>query len=206
MEGARFCHKCGRPLFDEPLLQEAPPEPEQPSPSIAPPLQPTVTEISFRNRIAVNVGLAVGGMAIVANQVTSLVSSMALQMLSIPMLSLLSGLFAVWLYRRRTGETLSVRNGARLGWITGVFSFMITIMIITASVALVGIDKLQETFRDPRFASQFASSDMERIFSDREAFTGLLIAVLGVIFVLYAITASIGGALGAKMLEKDSAA
>ena len=33
-----------------------------------------------------------------------------------------AGYFSVWIYKRRTGQRLTVRGGARMGWITGVLS------------------------------------------------------------------------------------
>jgi hypothetical protein len=39
----------------------------------------------------------------------------------LPLAFLAAGFLAVYLYSRRTGQTLSIRSGARMGWITGIF-------------------------------------------------------------------------------------
>ncbi len=45
-----------------------------------------------------------------------------------------AGFLAVFLYRRSTGQRLSVMNGARLGWISGIFGFVIVTIILTLFV------------------------------------------------------------------------
>src|SRR6202035_5312434 len=42
-----------------------------------------------------------------------------------------AGFLAVLLYRRRTGQRLSILHGAHLGWISGLFGFAITTVILT---------------------------------------------------------------------------
>ena len=41
-----------------------------------------------------------------------------------------AGFLAVFLYRRRTGQRLSVASGARLGWICGIFGFVIVAVML----------------------------------------------------------------------------
>ena len=43
--------------------------------------------------------------------------------LRLPIAFVAAGFLAVYLYSRRTGQMLSLRSGARMGWITGIFSF-----------------------------------------------------------------------------------
>ncbi len=54
-----------------------------------------------------------------------------------------AGFMAVWMYRKRTGLPVSVGNGVKLGWITGVFSSVILTIMATATVVLSG-EKLTE--------------------------------------------------------------
>jgi len=204
VEGARFCHKCGRPLYDEPVIVEEP-APVIPAPAAAP-TPPANTEISFRNRIAVNVGLAVAGLAIVANQFLAFFGSLPLQLIALIGLSMLSGLFAVWLYRHRTGQTISVKSGARLGWITGVFSFVIVTVMTTITIAMVGPEMLTKAYRDARVAPSMPKAELEAFLSDPTAMATMFIFGLAAAFAMYTIAASIGGALGAKMLNKDGTA
>lgn len=206
VEGARFCHKCGRPLYDEPIVADEPVVEAPPPPASAQSAPAKETEISFRNRIAVNVGLAVAGLAIVANQLLALFGSLVLQLISLVGLSLLSGLFAVWLYKQRTGQSVSVKSGARLGWITGVFSFVIVTVLTTITIAMMGPDTLAKAYRDPRLAPSMPKAELDAFLSDPAAMATMFIFGMAAAFAMYTIAASIGGALGAKMLDKDSAA
>ena len=51
-----------------------------------------------------------------------------------------AGFVSVFFYKRRTGQRLSVRSGARMGWITGVMSFAILAVIMT--FALLAINRM----------------------------------------------------------------
>jgi hypothetical protein len=42
-----------------------------------------------------------------------------------------AGFISVYLFSRRTGQSLSVRNGARMGWIAGILSFVIITVLFT---------------------------------------------------------------------------
>ena len=99
---ARFCHKCGKPQREEDLVVEQQPiivAPPPPSPPAEPP------PISFRNATAVRVALASG---IPMFLVSAIAGPLAL---AVPVAG---GFFAVYLYRRRTGERMTVLAGARL--------------------------------------------------------------------------------------------
>lgn len=203
VEGARFCHKCGRPLYPEVL-----PEPEEEAPPlpvevVAAPKAENPAEISFRNAVAVRVGFLVAGLGIFATNLTALLRSGSLQFFALLGLSMASGVFAVWLYMRRTGHTLSVRGGARLGWITGVLSFLILIVIMTLTLAMVGPDKLSEVFRDPAVTGGIPPAEIERLLESPTAIAAALAFTLAVVFGAYTVAASVGGAVGAKLLHKD---
>ena len=55
----------------------------------------------------------------------------------LPLAFLLAGFLAVFLYSRRTGQTLSIRSGARMGWITGIFSFTLVTILFTVIMVAV---------------------------------------------------------------------
>ncbi len=203
MEDARFCHKCGRPLFDEPVLER---EEQAEAIAIAAPATlpaPASEEISFRNTIAVRVGFLVAGLGIFVSNLTALFPSVPLQFLAFIGLSMASGVFAVWLYMRRTGQPLSVRGGARLGWITGVLSFLIVMVITTLTLAMVGFDKIGEVFRDPAIRGGIPTADIERLMENPGAIATALAFTLAVVFGAYTVAASVGGAVGAKILHKN---
>ncbi len=203
MEGARFCHKCGRPLREEPVIVPEPapvvgPEPIVQAQASAPP-----PEISFKNGVAVRVGFLVAGLGIFVNNLTALLQSTPLQVLMFIGLSVASGGFAVWLYKRRTGVPVSIRGGARLGWITGVLSFVIVTVITTLSIALIGPDKLMEVYRNPMVGQNIPSAEIERLLENPAAIVMALILTLAALFMTYTVASSVGGAVGAKLLNKD---
>src|SRR5215472_12723474 len=127
---ARFCHKCGKPQYDYPGLEPETIEPAMPVPPPAAP--PVAIEISFHNRIAVRVGFIAALIAVLL-----FLFPLPFPFLRLFLLFMAAGFLAVFLYTRRTGHMLSVRSGARMGWITGIFSFMfITILFAAAMVAV----------------------------------------------------------------------
>lgn len=200
VEGAQFCHKCGRPLYEKAI------EPEVAEQHITPvevPVTPAVpAEINFRNAVAVRVGFLVAGLGMFLNNLTALTGSTALQLLSFLGLTMISGGFAVWLYNRRTGQHLSVKSGARLGWITGVFSFVLVTVMVTLTIALVGPEKITEMLKDPTFARGVPSKEVEQALSNPLVIAMGLLMGLCAMFAAYTVTASIGGAFGAKLLDK----
>src|SRR5437868_1931794 len=121
---ARFCHKCGKPQYDyQASFDQAEPEPEaaQPQPAVAE-LQPlqVSTDISFHNGLAVRIGFIAA-----MGAVFLLLIPVPLPYLRLLVAPLAAGYFAVFLYSRRTGQVLSVSSGRRMGWITGILSFVI---------------------------------------------------------------------------------
>jgi hypothetical protein len=108
-----------------------------------------------------------------------------------------SGFFAVYLYRARSGKPLSVLSGARLGWITGVFSFLILLVLITITFLALS---------DPGFKAAMqkelekAGKPAELQVLERPAEVMLGFAT---IFVTLAMMASVGGAMGAKVLGSE---
>jgi hypothetical protein len=50
-----------------------------------------------------------------------------------------AGFFSVYLYQRRSGQDLSIGNGARMGWISGLFCFVIVTVLFTINLVLIAI-------------------------------------------------------------------
>ena len=123
---ARFCHKCGKPQRDEPVFVE---EVEEPIP---PPLTaipfPVPARIGFHNLLAVRVALLAGALGLCLFVLLGQLPG--LQVIAI-LSPVASGVFAVHLYKRKTGQRLSMASGAHLGWISGIFGFLITTLLFT---------------------------------------------------------------------------
>jgi hypothetical protein len=199
---ARFCHKCGKPQ-----VELAEPEPEAalpPPPAVPPPAPPQPPPaISLRNPAAVRV-------AFLAGAATSLLIMLPmpplLQILWQLVILVVGGFFAVWLYQRRTGRYLSVKGGAHLGWLAGTFCFLIMMVMFTLSViAISSGGGLEQSFREmlnarsaPEVADQFNA-----LLSSPGGVAFLVFGMLITSFIMLTILATVGGALGAKVLEKE---
>ncbi len=203
VDGARFCHKCGRPLFDEPAIEalrveQAPPADTVELSATAAAPEALSTEISFHNSTAVRVGLMVAGLGIFVINLAPALLPKPLQAIMTLLLSGGSGFFAVWLYMRRTGQSLSIKNGARLGWITGVFASLILMVLFTTLIVTVGFDQVIDALRHE------VQTTMPEFAKDSQALGAALLVAMFVSFLTYCVAASLGGAFGAKLLNRDS--
>ena len=196
-EDALFCHKCGKPQRDIVSVDEpepiAPPTPVVVVAAIEPPI------INFHNGIAVRIALAMGALAFA---LTSVLGQFALpEALSFVWLTA-AGFLAVFLYRRRTGQRLSVINGARLGWISGIFGFLIVTVLFTIIVVALSEPSVVASLRE-----QFKSRGVPQVKTDQfielvRSPSGIT-AMLGSAFLLFTVLPAFGGAVGAKLLDRD---
>jgi len=198
---ARFCHKCGKPQYDYPGIEE----PEAPPPPVeAPSLQPVASvqvtgEIGFHNRMAVVIGFIAAMCAVMIS-----VLPMAWPLVRWPVAFLLAGFLAVYLYSRLSGQTLSIRSGARMGWITGIFSF--TLVSILFTFIIVAISSQGDFAK--QLVSQLPANDaradmIQQVLSSPALILGVVLLYLILFFIVFTALPIIGGALGAKVLEKE---
>ena len=120
-----------------------------------------------------------------------------------------AGLFSVAAYRRRTGLILDVRDGLRLGRIAGAITFAMWLVLFSVQVmALEGgfSTVIEEQARVMREAGQTEQADMlEEAAGEPTALAlGLLLAIVLVLGLTVGL-ASLGGALGAKILARRRA-
>ena len=194
---ARFCHKCGKPQRDEPLLaaMEVPPAPEpppQPAVAMAPP------EIGFRNGLAVRVALLSGSLAFLA-------SSLPFHPVVRLLVLLGAGAFAVYLYRKRSGVPVEIRGGVKMGWITGLFCFVIFTVLFAASFAalsFVASDGGMTAYMRDNLRNMGMSD--ENIRQAMEVFESP-VQIVGMLFWLFLTSTflpALGGALGARLMNR----
>lgn len=200
---ARFCHKCGKPQYDYPGLESAettpPPAEEVSTLPPAPPAQ-LPAEIGFHNRLAVRVGFLAALIAVFLFMVP----------VPFPFLRLLfpflaGGFFAVFLYSRRSGQMLSIRSGARMGWITGIFSF--TMVSVVFAFAMIEVSKqggLAKFIESQMPVNDARREPIAQALSDPAMLVVMVLISLAMLFVVLTALPMIGGALGAKVLEKES--
>lgn len=151
-------------------------------------VNPPAAPMNFHNRVALRIALLV---AVIATVLSFL-----------PYLNwLAAGYFAVFLYRRRTGCPLDLGSGVRIGWMTGILTFMIFAVLITGFVILLNASGNAEMFQallknatDPRV------KEMLQVFQN-----GPEIAILlAQLFFFITCLSMIGGALGAKLIGRVS--
>jgi hypothetical protein len=194
-EDARFCHKCGRPTREEPVLVEEAPLaavilPAPPAPQFPP--------IGFRNAPAVRAALLSGVLGFLL-----LIVSSRLQVPAAFALGLVAaGFMAVYLYQRRTGQKLSVAHGAHLGWISGIFGFTITAVLLAGVLAALSDPALLQTMRDQYKSSAASQVDIDQVIQELRSPSGLLAAV-ALMFLMFTVLPACGGALGAKLLDRE---
>jgi hypothetical protein len=193
---ARFCHKCGKPQYDYPGLESEPVAQAPPPPSSPPP----PPEISFRNGTAVRIGFLA---ALIAFIMFVIPLPFPLPRLLIAFLA--AGFLAVYLYVRRTGQKLSIRSGARMGWITGIFSFVIVTVQATAAVLVTSSQGGFAALLRAQFPPNDArTQEVLKMLQDPSALIAMMVFVLLMMFLLLTVLPTLGGALGAKLLTKEA--
>ena len=198
-EDALFCHKCGKPqrelmAADEPEIAPAPPP--IPVVSVAAPVPPV---INFHNGTAVRIAL---GMGVLAFTCLFVVGQLALPQALIFVWLAAAGFLAVFLYRRSTGERLSMINGARLGWISGIFGFVIVTIILTMFVIALSEPSVVTALREQIKTRGIPDANLDQMIEALRSPSGIT-SVLGLSFLLFTILPAFGGAVGAKLLDRD---
>ncbi len=185
-DNARFCHMCGRPVFEPeiPETAETPARPALPQPSAAAALSRAAPlPVSFSNPVAVRAAILMSLAVMFAGMIPGV-------QLLVPVWWLAAGWCAVLLYRRLTGLALSVRSGARLGSITGVLTFLGMLIVMALTMLAMGKDFVREMARqDPQITE---------VLNDPPALALALAVVLVFIFALVVGACAAGGALGAR--------
>lgn len=200
---ARFCHKCGKPQYDYPGVVDEPAESAPPPPQSASAAPVTVAqapaEISFHNRLAVRIGFLAALTAVIL-----FMFPLPMPYLRLPIAFIAAGFLAVFLYSRRTGEMLSIRNGARMGWITGIFSFtLVGILFTVAMVAISNQGGFAQFFRSQLPANDARAETLTQALNDPATMVAGLLFALAMLFVILTTLPMLGGVLGAKVLDKE---
>jgi hypothetical protein len=209
-EDARFCHRCGRPVRDDdPILLVAEPEPEFVETPLAaesaggaelPGESAPLIEVSFRSPLAVRVGFLAAAIVQLALMLITMVHMVPL----LPVIVAGGGAYAVLLFCRRGGRVLSITEGARMGWIAGVFGFVISTVLFTAGLVVSGkgvVPLFEENLKTAGLDSASTTKAMEMI-RDPQVLGLFLVLMLVFNFLLISVVSSLGGALGARLTRR----
>lgn len=197
-EKSRFCHMCGRPLFEtappEVALRQSLPSLSAPAPRSGPP------PVGFGNPVALRVAVMMALGMMLAFVLISLAAA-ALQLIGFAdvlclVIALGTGWIGVGSYSRITRSGLTIASGARLGWIAGFFTALTMATLVGVALLLAGDQLLQ----------QFAKQNPQLSASINPANLGPeLLFGLVTFFVLVAGTCAAGGALGARYVSRNGA-
>ena len=197
-DDARFCHKCGKPQREEIEVEQPPPR--LPAAAAPLPLDAWPGVPSFHHPVAVRVGLFVASIA------TFLCLAAPIGfVIWLPS----AGFISVYLFSRRTGQSLSVRNGARMGWIAGILSFLIiTVLFTIIAVALANRPGgLPGFFREQLSnAKSIPTQDIEKaieLLANPVEQAVVYLVILLFWFMVISVFCTAGGAIGAKVLAKE---
>jgi pheromone shutdown protein TraB len=200
---ALFCHKCGKPQRE--IVEPEPPPTFGPRairmaalPPPVPDLAPAPPKpIGFHNGPAVRVALLVGVLSILISAIGEQVAPPVLA----PIWLIASGMLAAFLYKLRTGQRLSALSGARLGWISGIFGFVIVAGLLAMFLALLRDPNYVSLLRD-QWTERGRQADFDQVIAQMQHPIKMLLA-LGGSFVLFVLFTTFGGAIGARLLDRD---
>jgi hypothetical protein len=193
--GSLFCHKCGKPQR-EIVAPEAP----EPAHSVEfPEFEPASTPaqpppLNLRNPVAVRIALLLALSATILS-ILPLVNWLA------------AGFFAVFFYRRKTGRLLNVSAGMRMGWLTGLFSFAMFVLVFTLEelpAALSGqlAANIQEQVRNLPALDPSIAQQVGRMLNTGSGIAEYLLFSMMGLFLFITCFSIAGGALGAKLVGR----
>jgi hypothetical protein len=195
VEDALFCHRCGKAQrelisasFEDHV--DVPVLPPPPAPILLPP-------VGFGNSLAVRLCFLVASVA-------SVLDAMPVVNFFCIIWSVMAGFIAVVLYRRATGIPLNIREGARIGWITGVLNSLILTVLTTISVASNSAE-LNAAFREQVRAKAPNDPAALAMLDNPYVLATAILFLLFLIFLFVTAACVGGGALGARILRDDRA-
>ena len=170
-------------------------EPPPPLPVVDLPA-PAPARIGFHNGAAVRVALMAWVLTFAG---TALFGLAAVPQFFVFLWPPAGGFFAVYLYRRRTGQRLSVMSGAHLGWICGLFGFIMAIIGLAFSYSdPATLSRIRQQMQ----SSGFTETNVTQVLGFLSSPAGVL-AIIVSLFVMFTLLPAFGGALGAKLLDRD---
>ena len=190
-DDARFCHRCGKPQYEEDIARLA--EQEPPSRPVSLLVEPAVLSspgrISFKNSRAVATSivaavLAFFGFFVVASTFYPLW----------PMILLAAGFFAVFAYNRHSREPISIAAGARLGMMTGLWFFLAVAIIATFASVTLDTSTGVQAWRQMQGMPQLAQLKID----DPHQMQRIILVSMFIGFFVFTLLPGLGGILGAR--------
>ena len=194
---ARFCHKCGKPQREEAVVVPEPVVEFVPLPVAVPvaPAVPVSTDVSLHDRPAVLSALTA---ALIGLALMMMVFLPAILRFASPVVS---GFLAVLIYRRRTQKLVNIKNGLRLGWITGMLAFVITVIMFTLTMMVLLSDPQAVAMVKDSMKEMGSPKELDAMVEVLKTPAGILAWLASSFFTLTGLP-MLGGALGATLAGK----
>ncbi|MGH9582919.1 MAG: hypothetical protein ACRD4O_08295 [Bryobacteraceae bacterium] len=180
------------------MARLAEPEPAPvPAPVLPPKLAPATpsSHIGFRNGRAVAVSIVVAVLALFGMGFASLLSP-----LLAPVVLCAAGFLAVIIYRSQSAEPVSTSAGARLGWMTGLWLFLVVLICLAVVAVYISSAAGRAALRTAPIA--MANAEVAKMLSDPREFLDSV--PLGIVqaFLIITLLPGLGGMLGAKVSKR----
>lgn len=190
---ARFCHRCGKPQYAEDVARLEEQERQAAIPP-TPAAETTLAEasaITFRNSRAVFISLVVAAVGLLGSLVLALAAAAPL----FPVFLCAVGFFAVRFYNGGSPARLSTSAGARLGWMTGLWLFVVVALMVAIVILFgssqQGWEQMQATFARTQQAP-------ELLKLTQHDFLVQMLLFVPFSFILLTMLPGLGGIIGAK--------
>lgn len=201
---ARFCHRCGKPQREEVIPETVAAQADVAAP-IAPvlPAEASFPRVNFHNPMAVRIGLLMASAASLSSPLPVWLAGLA----GLIVWWLFAGFLAVYIYRRQTGQFLTVDSGLRMGWITGLLGSTMTAVLFTISMVPLARNGGVASMYEERFRKMSASDpNVQQALKVLESPSGVAVLIVIALLLVFAIVTffcTAGGALGAKFGGKQ---
>lgn len=119
-----------------------------------------------------------------------------------------AGFYTVFSFKRRSHREISVRAGAKLGFMTGVIAFALGLVLLALLTVMPGSPEIGEGLNqyadilDDEGQPQ-AAAQVRELRDDRGMLAIMVLMFLGIGFAAATVFTTAGGALGAKVFERE---
>ena len=199
-EGARFCHKCGKPQLEEDAArlnaaESAPAAPVQ-APLDVPSAKSSATAapVGFGNLRAVTVTIAVAAVSLIPFALAMIAPPLGLVVLCA------AGYCAAHFYRKQSMQPLSAGAGAYLGVMTGLWLFLV--FALCGAIASIQVASPENVEKMKALLSRMP--EMVKLLDDPHQFIVNLAQSLVLLFFLSTLSAAFGGMLAARVFARRS--
>lgn len=199
---ARFCHKCGKPQYEEDLARLSDQSAATPVPEpvdVPNPKESKPVPIGFGNLRAVAITIAVAAITLVPLFLITVSFAMIAPPL-IPLIIGAAGYCAAYFYRKQSAQPLTAGAGAYLGVMTGVWLFLV--FALTAAMVVLALNS-PEAVAMMR-ASLARIPGAANMLDDPHQFIVGIGQGLILWFFLTTVSAAFGGLLAARKLARRS--